>query len=200
MGKLDPRQISDETFPRYLDTHVLPDPDLVIRTSARRGFPISCCGSRPIRSTSSSTRSGPISRPRSSPMSCRVTACASAASARCCDLRAAVWALAKDSFFRSGHRMATGLAIALRRAGRCLGRRVVVHRSGAGHGRRAGLGTGPDAGRGAENAPSSSAGWRPARSLPPSFFRWGNRAARRACGDARGHRSVLEGGTARSSL
>ncbi|WP_439138266.1 polyprenyl diphosphate synthase [Roseicyclus sp.] len=33
MGKLDPREISDETFPRYLDTHVLPDPDLVIRTS-----------------------------------------------------------------------------------------------------------------------------------------------------------------------
>ncbi|MFW5655159.1 MAG: polyprenyl diphosphate synthase [Roseicyclus sp.] len=32
-GKLDPRTISDETFPRYLDTHVLPDPDLVIRTS-----------------------------------------------------------------------------------------------------------------------------------------------------------------------
>jgi len=33
LGKLDPRQISDETFPRYLDTYVLPDPDLVIRTS-----------------------------------------------------------------------------------------------------------------------------------------------------------------------
>ena len=33
LGRLDPRQISDETFPRYLDTHVLPDPDLVIRTS-----------------------------------------------------------------------------------------------------------------------------------------------------------------------
>jgi undecaprenyl diphosphate synthase len=33
MGKLDPRKITDETFPRYLDTHVLPDPDLVIRTS-----------------------------------------------------------------------------------------------------------------------------------------------------------------------
>jgi undecaprenyl diphosphate synthase len=32
-GKLEPRQITDETFPRYLDTHVLPDPDLVIRTS-----------------------------------------------------------------------------------------------------------------------------------------------------------------------
>jgi undecaprenyl diphosphate synthase len=32
-GKLDPRAISDETFPRYLDTYVLPDPDLVIRTS-----------------------------------------------------------------------------------------------------------------------------------------------------------------------
>jgi undecaprenyl diphosphate synthase len=32
-GKLDPRTINDETFPRYLDTHVLPDPDLVIRTS-----------------------------------------------------------------------------------------------------------------------------------------------------------------------
>lgn len=33
MGKLDPRTITDETFPRYLDTQVLPDPDLVIRTS-----------------------------------------------------------------------------------------------------------------------------------------------------------------------
>jgi undecaprenyl diphosphate synthase len=32
-GDLDPRSITDETFPRYLDTHVLPDPDLVIRTS-----------------------------------------------------------------------------------------------------------------------------------------------------------------------
>ncbi len=32
-GKLDPKAICDETFPRYLDTHVLPDPDLVIRTS-----------------------------------------------------------------------------------------------------------------------------------------------------------------------
>jgi undecaprenyl diphosphate synthase len=32
-GKLDPRAISAETFPRYLDTCVLPDPDLVIRTS-----------------------------------------------------------------------------------------------------------------------------------------------------------------------
>jgi len=32
-GKLDPRGISHETFPRYLDTYVLPDPDLVIRTS-----------------------------------------------------------------------------------------------------------------------------------------------------------------------
>jgi undecaprenyl diphosphate synthase len=33
MGKLNPRDVCDETFPRYLDTHVLPDPDLVIRTS-----------------------------------------------------------------------------------------------------------------------------------------------------------------------
>jgi len=33
MGKLDPRDVCDETFPRYLDTYVLPDPDLVIRTS-----------------------------------------------------------------------------------------------------------------------------------------------------------------------
>ncbi|MDG4648383.1 polyprenyl diphosphate synthase [Roseibacterium sp. SDUM158017] len=32
-GKLDPMSITDETFPRYLDTYVLPDPDLVIRTS-----------------------------------------------------------------------------------------------------------------------------------------------------------------------
>ena len=32
-GRLDPETIDDETLPRYLDTHVLPDPDLVIRTS-----------------------------------------------------------------------------------------------------------------------------------------------------------------------
>lgn len=32
-GKLAINQITDATFPRYLDTHVLPDPDLVIRTS-----------------------------------------------------------------------------------------------------------------------------------------------------------------------
>ncbi len=32
-GKLDPEAITAETLPRYLDTHVLPDPDLVVRTS-----------------------------------------------------------------------------------------------------------------------------------------------------------------------
>lgn len=32
-GKLSPESIDIETLPRYLDTHVLPDPDLVIRTS-----------------------------------------------------------------------------------------------------------------------------------------------------------------------
>ena len=32
-GKLDPADVDQETLPRYLDTHVLPDPDLVIRTS-----------------------------------------------------------------------------------------------------------------------------------------------------------------------
>ncbi|EBA17721.1 undecaprenyl diphosphate synthase [Roseobacter sp. SK209-2-6] len=32
-GKLDPEKVDQETLPRYLDTHVLPDPDLVIRTS-----------------------------------------------------------------------------------------------------------------------------------------------------------------------
>jgi undecaprenyl diphosphate synthase len=32
-GKLNPENIDEETLPRYLDTHVLPDPDLVIRTS-----------------------------------------------------------------------------------------------------------------------------------------------------------------------
>ncbi|MFO6463523.1 polyprenyl diphosphate synthase [uncultured Jannaschia sp.] len=32
-GRLDPEDVCDETLPRYLDTHVLPDPDLVIRTS-----------------------------------------------------------------------------------------------------------------------------------------------------------------------
>ncbi|WP_175582293.1 isoprenyl transferase [Phaeobacter sp. HF9A] len=32
-GKLDPESVDEETLPRYLDTCVLPDPDLVIRTS-----------------------------------------------------------------------------------------------------------------------------------------------------------------------
>jgi len=32
-GKLDPETIDEETLPKYLDTCVLPDPDLVIRTS-----------------------------------------------------------------------------------------------------------------------------------------------------------------------
>ncbi len=32
-GRLDPESVDQETLPRYLDTHVLPDPDLVIRTS-----------------------------------------------------------------------------------------------------------------------------------------------------------------------
>lgn len=32
-GRLNPDDVDEETLPRYLDTHVLPDPDLVIRTS-----------------------------------------------------------------------------------------------------------------------------------------------------------------------
>ncbi len=32
-GKLDPEAVNSETLARYLDTYVLPDPDLVIRTS-----------------------------------------------------------------------------------------------------------------------------------------------------------------------
>ncbi|AZV78351.1 isoprenyl transferase [Parasedimentitalea marina] len=32
-GQLNPEDVNEETLPRYLDTHVLPDPDLVIRTS-----------------------------------------------------------------------------------------------------------------------------------------------------------------------
>lgn len=32
-GHLRPEDVDEETLPRYLDTHVLPDPDLVIRTS-----------------------------------------------------------------------------------------------------------------------------------------------------------------------
>ncbi len=32
-GKLDPNCVDEETLPKYLDTYVLPDPDLVIRTS-----------------------------------------------------------------------------------------------------------------------------------------------------------------------
>lgn len=32
-GKLSPEEVDEETLPKYLDTRVLPDPDLVIRTS-----------------------------------------------------------------------------------------------------------------------------------------------------------------------
>lgn len=32
-GRLSPDEIDEETLPKYLDTYVLPDPDLVIRTS-----------------------------------------------------------------------------------------------------------------------------------------------------------------------
>ncbi|MBO9413313.1 MULTISPECIES: isoprenyl transferase [unclassified Ruegeria] len=32
-GRLKPEEVDEETLPKYLDTHVLPDPDLVIRTS-----------------------------------------------------------------------------------------------------------------------------------------------------------------------
>jgi undecaprenyl diphosphate synthase len=32
-GRLDPERVDEETLPKYLDTYVLPDPDLVIRTS-----------------------------------------------------------------------------------------------------------------------------------------------------------------------
>ncbi|MGV6805056.1 MAG: isoprenyl transferase [Ruegeria sp.] len=32
-GKLQPENVDEETLPKYLDTRVLPDPDLVIRTS-----------------------------------------------------------------------------------------------------------------------------------------------------------------------
>lgn len=32
-GRLDPADVDEETLPKYLDTRVLPDPDLVVRTS-----------------------------------------------------------------------------------------------------------------------------------------------------------------------
>ena len=32
-GRLNPKDVDEETLPKYLDTYVLPDPDLVIRTS-----------------------------------------------------------------------------------------------------------------------------------------------------------------------
>ena len=32
-GRLNPEDVDQDTLPKYLDTHVLPDPDLVIRTS-----------------------------------------------------------------------------------------------------------------------------------------------------------------------
>ena len=55
-GLLDPDDIDEETLPRYLDTRVLPDPDLVIRTSGEAR--IFFYGSQPMRNTNLSTRCG----------------------------------------------------------------------------------------------------------------------------------------------
>ena len=35
-GKLDPEQIDESVFESYLDTHGIPDPDLMIRTSGEQ--------------------------------------------------------------------------------------------------------------------------------------------------------------------
>ena len=49
-GKVEPDSITEETIESYLDTAGVPDPDLMIRTSGERAFPISCSGSWLIRS------------------------------------------------------------------------------------------------------------------------------------------------------
>ena len=48
-GKLGMEDITEETFSSYLDTAEIPDPDLLIRTSGKSVFPISCSGSWPTR-------------------------------------------------------------------------------------------------------------------------------------------------------
>lgn len=60
-GKVDTDQIDESLFSSYLDTAGMPDPDLLIRTSGSSGFPITCCGSWPIRRLLSPTACGLIS-------------------------------------------------------------------------------------------------------------------------------------------
>ena len=50
-GKLEADDIDESVFESYLDTHGIPDPDLMIRTSENRDCPITCCGSSHIRSS-----------------------------------------------------------------------------------------------------------------------------------------------------
>ena len=44
-GRFAPEEITEELFEGYLDTHGIPDPDLLIRTSGELRLPIICYGS-----------------------------------------------------------------------------------------------------------------------------------------------------------
>lgn len=69
---LSPKEVAEgltpEDIARHLYTAGLPDPDFIIRTSGRSGFPASSSGSPPTPSSTSPTSSGPSSA--------RLTSCA----------------------------------------------------------------------------------------------------------------------------
>jgi undecaprenyl diphosphate synthase len=77
-GRLSADEISPERLGSYLHAPDIPDPDVIIRTSAS---PTSCSGRRPIANSFSCRSTGPISTAPHSKARSRNTAAASAASA-----------------------------------------------------------------------------------------------------------------------
>ena len=64
--RIDPEAIDEAAIEAKLETADLPPLDLLIRTRARCGCPISCCGRRPMPNCCSSTSCGPTSTSRPS--------------------------------------------------------------------------------------------------------------------------------------
>ena len=64
-GRADPNHLTQENFSGYLFSRGVPDPDLIIRPSGELRYPISCCGSPPMRSSTLRMCCGRISAKQS---------------------------------------------------------------------------------------------------------------------------------------
>ena len=78
--ELDPADIDEQAIAAELQTHDLPELDLLIRTSGRFGCPTSCCGRRPMPSCCSPTPFGRTSTSRPLPKRSTIMPRASAGS------------------------------------------------------------------------------------------------------------------------